>query len=86
MDVEYDSVKSQINKEKHGIDFEEAQELWSDPDGKGFPARSDDEIRYAILARYSNKLWMGFYTLRSGRVRLISVRRARKGEIKLYEG
>jgi uncharacterized DUF497 family protein len=86
MGFEYDPVKSQKNKEKHGIDFEEAKELWSDPDGKGFPARSDDEIRYAILARYSNKLWMGFYTLRLGKVRLISVRRARKGEGKLYEG
>jgi hypothetical protein len=26
MDFEYDPVKSQINKEKHGIDFEEAKE------------------------------------------------------------
>jgi uncharacterized DUF497 family protein len=86
MDFEYDPVKSQRNKEKHGIDFEEAQELWFDPDGKGFPARSDDEIRYAILAKYKRKLWMGFYTMRTGKIRLISVRRARKGERELYEG
>ena len=86
MDFEYDSVKSQKNKEKHGIDFEEAKELWEDPDGRGFPAKSDDEIRYAILACYCRKLWMGFYTLRSGKIRIISVRRARKGERELYEG
>ena len=86
MDFEYDTVKSQRNKEKHGIDFEEAQELWLDPDARGFPARSDDEIRYAILAKYSRKVWMGFYTLRPGKIRIISVRRARKEERKLYEG
>lgn len=86
MDFEYDPVKSAKNKEKHGIDFEEAQELWADPDGRGFPARSDDEIRYAILAKYKRRLWMGFYTMRSEKIRLISVRRARKGESKLYEG
>jgi uncharacterized DUF497 family protein len=86
MDFEYDPVKSTTNKEKHGIDFEEAQELWSDPEGKGFPARSDDEVRYAIMAKYKEKLWMGFYTMRSGVIRLISVRRAKKGESDLYEG
>ena len=85
MDFEYDPTKSQKNKEKHGIDFEEAKELWEDPDGIGFPARSDDEIRYAIMAKYRGKLWMGFYTLRSERIRIISVRRARKGERKIYE-
>ena len=86
MDFEFDHQKSNKNREKHGIDFEEAQELWSDPDGRGYPARSDDEIRYAILAKYKRKLWMGFYTIRAERIRLISVRRARKGERKLYEG
>lgn len=27
---EYDTNKSQSNKQKHGIDFEEAQQLWKD--------------------------------------------------------
>jgi len=27
---EYDKNKSQINKEKHGIDFVDAQNLWQD--------------------------------------------------------
>jgi hypothetical protein len=86
MDFEYDPVKSQKNKEKHGIDFEEAKELWSDPDGIGFPAHSDDEIRYAIMARYKGKLWMCYYTLRAEKIRIISVRRSRKGEKRIYEG
>lgn len=86
MGFEFDPVKSKKNKEKHGIDFEEAKELWEDPYAKGFPARSDDEIRYAIMAKYKRKLWMGYYTLRDERIRIISVRRARKGERKIYEG
>lgn len=85
MDFEYDPDKSRSNKSKHGIDFEEAQALWADPDAIGFPARSDDEVRYAILAVYGGKRWMGFYTLRDGAIRIISVRRARKEESRLYE-
>lgn len=85
MGFEYDLAKSRKNKEKHGIDFEEAKELWEDSDGIGFPAISDDEIRYAIMAKYKGKLWMGYYTLRSESIRIISVRRARKGERKIYE-
>jgi uncharacterized DUF497 family protein len=30
MGFEYDPDKSAANKRKHGIDFEEAQELWAD--------------------------------------------------------
>ncbi|RKY52702.1 MAG: BrnT family toxin, partial [Candidatus Neomarinimicrobiota bacterium] len=30
MKFEYDIDKSRINKEKHGIDFIEAQSLWED--------------------------------------------------------
>lgn len=85
MDFEYDPRKSLANKRKHGIDFEEAKELWSDPDAVGFPAKSDDEYRFALLAIWKGKPWAAFYTLRDDRVRLISVRRARKNEIQLYE-
>ena len=34
MEFEYDPVKSETNKKKHGIDFEEVQALWFDPDSK----------------------------------------------------
>ena len=85
MKYEYDPVKSRGNKEKHGIDFVEGQALWQDGDAIGFPAKSDDEVRFAILGKYKEKLWMGFYTLRGERIRIISIRRARKGERELYE-
>lgn len=85
MKFEFDPGKSDANKTKHGIDFTEAQQLWEDADAVGFPARSEDEDRYALLAKHRSKLWVAFYTVREKRIRLISVRRARKGETKLYE-
>jgi uncharacterized protein len=85
MGFDYDPAKSRRNKAKHGIDFAQAQELWADPDAVGFPARCEDEIRYAIMAMVEGKLWMGIYTLRDGAIRIISVRRARKEESRLYE-
>lgn len=85
MEFEYDPKKSKINKEKHGLDFEEAQALWFDPDSVGFVAKSDDEDRYAIIAKLKKKLWVAFYTPRENRIRIISVRRARTNERTLYE-
>jgi len=32
MSFEYDQDKSAANKAKHGIDFDEAQALWDDPE------------------------------------------------------
>jgi hypothetical protein len=37
MDFEYDPNKSEANKAKHGIDFEEAQELWNDQEAATSP-------------------------------------------------
>jgi len=85
MEFEYDPKKSIINKEKHGLDFEEAQPLWFDPDSVGFVAKSEDEDRFAIIAKLKNKLWVAFYTPRENRIRIISVRRARTNERTLYE-
>ncbi|MBT65011.1 MAG: toxin [Puniceicoccaceae bacterium] len=62
MEFEYDPIKSELNKAKHGLDFEEAQSLWNDPDCIGFPAKSEDEERFALLAMLNRKLWGAFYT------------------------
>jgi uncharacterized DUF497 family protein len=84
MEFEYDPAKSQINKSKHGLDFDEAQALWSDEDRVEFPARSDTEERYALLAKKDNKIWIAFYTMREATLRIFSVRRARKNEEEIY--
>lgn len=84
-DFEYDEDKSQANLEKHGIDFDAAQELWDDPDLLEFPAKSDNEPRFLVIGRIATKHWSAVVTYRNERVRLISVRRSRPKEVELYE-
>jgi len=82
---EFDPEKSQSNLEKHGIDFVEAQELWNDPDYIEIKAKSEDEPRSLIIGRIGEKYWSAVVTFRSPKIRIISVRRSRKSEVKLYE-
>ena len=84
MDFEFDPVKSSKNKEKHGIDFVQAQQLWADEDRLEIPAITEDEPRYILLAQYQEKIWAAIFTYRGDRMRLISVRRARTEEEELY--
>ena len=85
MDFEFDAAKSQSNKNKHGIDFIEAQRLWDDPDRLEVPARSEDEKRYLMIGKIDKKYWSAFFAIRSQKIRLISVRRSRTEEKELYE-
>ncbi|MDH5346648.1 MAG: BrnT family toxin [Nitrospira sp.] len=84
MVFEFDASKSKINLDKHGIDFVEAQTLWEDEDRLEIPARTEDEPRYVLIAALGQKLWSAFFTYRNERIRLFSVRRARKEERELY--
>lgn len=85
MEFAFDEPKSKANKAKHGIDFVEAQALWEDTDLLEIPARTDDEPRCLVIGRIGEKHWSAVITYRSERVRIISVRRARKEERELYE-
>ncbi len=85
MEFEFDLNKSSSNNEKHGIDFEEAQALWDDPDLFEVPARTVDEPRYLIIGRIKGKHWSGVVTYRDSVIRIISVRRSRAEEVILYE-
>jgi len=86
MTFEYDSEKSAGNKMKHGIDFREAQALWDDPDFIEIPALTSDEPRYLVIGKIDGRHWSGVITWRGESVRIISVRRARKEEVDIYEG
>ena len=84
MDFEFDAEKSARNKLTHGIDFVEAQELWKDVTAVELPAKSETEPREALIARHSTKLWTAIFTRRKGKIRIISCRRARDGEKRIY--
>jgi uncharacterized DUF497 family protein len=85
MKYEYDPNKSKANKLKHGIDFEEAQTLWEDPDLLEIPARTVGEPRFLLIGQIDNKHWSAVITYRDEAIRIISVRRSRREEIDLYE-
>ena len=85
MEFEFDPIKSAINKQKHGIDFVEAQALWNDVDRVEVPARTVDEPRIVVIGAISGKHWSAVITPRGTNVRIISVRRSRREEIEIYE-
>lgn len=80
MTFEFDHLKSSSNKEKHGIDFDEAQHLWLDPERTIIPARTLLETRYLMIARLHGIHWSAIYTMRESVIRIISVRKSRDNE------
>ena len=85
MEFEFDSLKSQANQQKHGIDFDAAQALWADPALIENPARTLDEPRWLVIGQINHRHWSAVITLRGPLIRLMSVRRSRPEEVQLYE-
>ncbi|MGZ5207461.1 MAG: BrnT family toxin [Sulfuricurvum sp.] len=85
MKFEYDPAKSDTNFQKHGIDFEAAQYLWLDSNALQIQAKSDTEERYALVAGIQKIIWVAFYTYRKDVIQIISVRRARDNEKRIYD-
>ena len=83
MRFEYDPEKSRSNQTKHGLSFEQTKLLWQSPFIE-IEAKVVDEPRYMIIGQIKGKCYSCIYTLRSGVIRLISARRSRKSEEKLY--
>jgi len=70
---------------KHKIDFESAKSLWEDPDRIDIRAPYPIENRYILIGKIGKQSWSAVYTMRGEAVRIISVRRSKKQEMKLYE-
>lgn len=84
MDFEFDPQKSESNKVKHGIDFVEAQEIWKDNNSYEMPLETSTEPRYMQVGMIAGKHWSAIITYRGEKIRIISVRRARKEEVAIY--
>ena len=83
MEFEYDRRKSESNKQKHGIDFEEAKKLWE----VGFievEGKCEDEQRFILVGKLDKEFYSCIFTKRGERIRIISCRRSREGEEKAY--
>ncbi len=85
MKCEYDENKSLSNKQKHGIDFEEAKAVWSDDRLLEIKTSFSLEERYINIGKIHNKFYTVVITYRGEIIRIISARKSRKKEIELYE-
>jgi uncharacterized DUF497 family protein len=88
MNFEWDAGKSVLNREKHGVSFEEAATAFGDPLSSTIldPDSSDDETRFILMGQaVSGRLLVVVHTDRGESVRLISARLATRGERRAYE-
>jgi uncharacterized DUF497 family protein len=88
MKIEWDSKKAKSNLEKHGVSFEEAATALSDPMAAtgADPDHSLTEDRYiTFCVSEKNRLVVVSHTEKDQTIRIISARKASKGEQKLYE-
>ncbi len=82
---EFDPEKDRRNRERHGISFVAAQELWRVRHVVIAAKVVRGEVREAILGELSGKLWTALFATRGGVVRLISCHRADGGWERKYE-
>lgn len=83
---EWDEHKSSENQKKHNASFEDTTLIW-----QGLHVTVDSiaytvggEVRNASIGLIRDKLFTAIWTERNEKIRLISVRRARDGEEKIY--
>ena len=82
---EWDENKRLTNIAKHGIDFEDAKEVFSDQAAFSFAsARSTEERRYVTVGLSKERLIAVIYTRRAEVIRIISARAARQSERQRY--
>lgn len=84
IEFEFDREKSLTNRMKHGIDFSDAQQLWQDYFVVVPTYAGSDGERTCTIGMINDVCWVAVTTKRHGRIRIISVRRARKIERKKY--
>jgi uncharacterized DUF497 family protein len=81
--VEWDEEKAASNRRKHGIDFDDAFEVFT---GASLLRRSDRnrEERWIAIGESEGRVIAIVFTWRGTTLRIISARRARKNESRAY--
>ena len=90
IEFEWDERKNESNRKKHGIWFEQAQQVFDDPNGLVFydEGHSNEEDRFLLLGMSGSArvLVIVFCERKKNEIiRIISARKATKKEIKRYE-
>ena len=81
---EWDKKKNKTNVAKHGISFEDASKVFDDPDRIQYINVKENEKRFVTVGKVIKFIVAVVYTVRSGLLRIISARQARKNEINDY--
>jgi uncharacterized DUF497 family protein len=87
MEVEWDPAKAASNRRKHRVDFTTAATvLQDDLSMMIIDDPEDNEDRFVVVgADFKGRILVVVFTWRSGKVRLVSARRATKHERQTYE-
>lgn len=86
MEFEWDEIKNITNKQKHGIDFNDAKEVFKDQDSKLAPDLRNDykEDRWKIIGKIYGSVISVIHTGRNNVTRIISARKASSKEREEY--
>lgn len=86
LEFEWDEEKYAVNLRRHNIKFEEAAEVFFDPEQQFGNASTEHESRaYVIGYSLSSRVLLVVFVERGVRTRIISARRATRTERKEYE-
>ena len=88
MEFEWDKRKATANLRKHGVSFQEAASVFSDPLSLTIPDpdHSRGEARFLLLGvSREQRLVVASHTERGARIRIVSARKANRGERAQYE-
>lgn len=83
---DWDESKNKSNRQKHGIDFEHAKQVFEDEDAVAYPGQTKDgENRILLVGKILGKFIIAVvFTVRQQIYRIISARQARNYEVKDY--
>ena len=88
IDFEWDQVKADKNRKKHGVSFDDAVTVFADPFSITIPDpdHSVDEQRFVDIGTSAGgAVLVVVYTERGDSIRIISCRKATGSERQLYE-
>lgn len=86
IEYEWDEAKNLVNIQKHGLSFAQAKLFVQSTMRFVIDDRKDyKELRYIVTGRIMGVVHVMIITPRSGKIRIISLRRANKREVARYE-
>jgi uncharacterized DUF497 family protein len=85
VEFEWNSVKEQANRKKHGVDFRTATKVFMDPYAIEFDDRDAvGELRFNAIGIVDGRTLFVTYAMRGDRIRIISARGAEPHEKRRY--